>query len=241
MKRVSVFIYGIFSYLIFSGTFIYLILFVGDLFVAKTINSGATGNWTRALFVNLTLITLFGIQHTVMTRKSFKEKWTRNIANPIERSTYVLLSSLALLLLLWFWQPITATVWQVEVNWATLLLQWGFLLGWLVVFLSTWMIDHFDLFGVKQVWNYMRGNRHKPPDFMEPGFHKYVRHPLMMGFLIAFWSTPHMTVGHLVFSAGMTLYIFTGVYLEEKTMKRHFGEDYEDYKKRVSKIFPLQE
>lgn len=238
MKRFSVFVYGIISYLIFFGTFVYLILFVGDLYVPKTLNSGSAGSWAGALFVNIGLITLFGIQHTVMARKSFKERWTKIIAKPIERSTYVLLSSLAIILLLWFWQPMTATIWQVEANWASLLLQWGFWLGWLVLFLSTWMIDHFNLFGVKQVWNYLKGNKQNPPEFMEPGFYKYVRHPLMLGFLIAFWSTPHMTVGHLVFSTGMTVYIFIGVYFEEKAMLRRFGEAYEDYRERVPKFFP---
>lgn len=238
MKRLSAFLYGIISYFIFFGTFVYLILFVGDIYVPKTINSGTAGSLGSAIFINVGLITLFGLQHTVMARKSFKVWWTKVIAKPIERSTYVLLSSLALLFLLWFWQPMTATVWQVEVNWASLLLRWGFWLGWIVLFLSTWMIDHFNLFGVKQVWNYLKGNKQDPPGFMEPGFYKYVRHPLMLGFLIAFWSTPYMTVGHLVFSAGMTTYIFVGVYFEEKTMKHRFGEDYEDYRKRVPKFFP---
>lgn len=239
MKRLSAFIYGVISYLIFFGTFLYMILFLGDLFVPKTVNSGVSENWASALIINLGLITLFGIQHTLMARKSFKKKWTKIVAKPIERSTYVLLSSLAILLLLWFWQPITATVWQVDANWASLLLQWGFWLGWLVLFLSTWMIDHFDLFGVKQVWNYLKGRKQNAPPFMEPGFYKYVRHPLMLGFLIAFWSTPHMTAGHLIFSAGMTLYIVIGVYFEEKSMMQRFGEDYEDYKQRVPKFFPL--
>ncbi|NBC65874.1 MAG: DUF1295 domain-containing protein [Bacteroidetes bacterium] len=239
MKRISAFLYGIISYLIFFGTFIYLVLFTGDMIVPKTVNSGMEGNWVEALFINLGLIILFGLQHTVMARKSFKERWTNIVAKSIERSTYVLFSSLALILLLWLWQLISGTIWQVEASWLSVVLQWGFWLGWLVLFLSTWMIDHFNLFGLKQVWNYLRRNEQNQPGFIEPGFYKYVRHPLMLGFLIAFWATPHMTVGHFVFSAGMTLYIFVGVYYEEKAMARRFGDDYQDYRERVPKFIPF--
>lgn len=239
MKRFSAFFYGIISYLIFFGTFIYLILFTGDMIVPKTVNSGLENHWSEALTINLGLIILFGLQHTVMARKSFKDRWTNIVAKPIERSTYVLFSSFAIILLLWLWQPITGTIWQVEATWLTVILQWGFWLGWLVLFLSTWMIDHFNLFGLKQVWNYLRNNEQNSPEFMEPGFYKYVRHPLMLGFLIAFWSTPHMTVGHFVLSAGMTLYIFVGVYFEEKAMIRRFGDDYQNYKERVPKFIPF--
>ncbi len=240
MKRVLAFIYGIICYLIFFVSFLWLILFLGDFeaYVPTTVNSGAAGLFWSSLAVNLGLIVLFGIQHTVMARKSFKEKWTKIVARPIERSTYVLFSSVAVILLLWFWQPLPDTIWQVEATWASLILQWGFWLGWLILFLSTWMIDHFNLFGIKQVWNYMRDTEQNPPDFMEPGFYKFVRHPLMLGFLIAFWSVPHMTLGHMVFSLGMTIYIFIGVYYEEKAMIRRFGKDYQDYRQRVPKFFP---
>lgn len=239
MKRISAFIYGVISYLIFLVTFLYMIFFVGDIFVPKTINSGSEGGMLSAVLINIGLIVLFGIQHTVMARKSFKDRWTNILARPIERSTYVLFSSLALIVLMWFWQPLNATVWQVESNWASLLLQWGFWLGWLVTFLSTWMIDHFNLFGLRQVWNYMKDQKHNPPSFMEPGFYKFVRHPLMLGFFIAFWSTPHMTTGHMLFAAGMSVYIIVGVYFEEKAMIRRFGQDYEEYSERVPKFFPL--
>lgn len=240
MKSIAAFIYGLICYLVFFATFLWMILFLGNFeaYVPTTVNSGMEGSLPEALLINLGLIALFGIQHTVMARKSFKEKWTKIVARPIERSTYVLLSSVALILLLWFWQPLPETIWEVEATWASLILQWGFWLGWLILFLSTWMIDHFNLFGVKQVWNYMRDKEQSPPRFMEPGFYKYVRHPLMLGFLIAFWSIPKMTVGHLLFSAGMTLYIFIGVYFEEKAMMRRFGEKYEDYRERVPKFFP---
>lgn len=239
MKRISAFMYGILSYLIFFGSFVYLILFTGDILVPKTVNTGVASSWGEALLVNLGLIFLFGLQHTVMARKSFKKWWATIIPKPIERSTYVLFSSFAILLLLWLWKPMTGTIWNVESNWGSLILQWAFWLGWLILFLSTWMIDHFNLFGLKQVWNYMKKNNQNPPEFMEPGFYKYVRHPLMLGFLIAFWATPHMTVGHLVFSTGMTLYIFVGVYFEEKSMMRRFGDDYQEYKERVPKFIPF--
>ena len=239
MKRIIAFIYGVFSYLIFFATFLYMIFFVGDMVVPKTINSGSTGGLLSAVVINLGLIALFGFQHTCMARKSFKDRWTNILARPIERSTYVLFSSMALIVLMWFWQPLNATVWQVESNWASLLLQWGFWLGWLIIFLSTWMIDHFNLFGLRQVWNYMKDKKHTSPTFKEPGFYKFVRHPLMLGFFIAFWSTPHMTAGQMLFAAGMSVYIIVGVYFEEKAMIRRFGRDYEEYRERVPKFFPL--
>lgn len=240
MKRTMALLYGVICYLVFFGSFLWLILFLGDFeaYVPTTVNFGTAGSFAESLLINVGLIVLFGVQHTVMARQSFKEKWTNLVPKPVERSTYVLFSSLAVVLLLWFWQPLPETIWQVEVTWGSFILQWGFWLGWLILFLSTWMIDHFNLFGVKQVWNYWKGNDPNPPRFMEPGFYKYVRHPLMLGFLIAFWSIPHMTVGHLIFSAGMTLYILIGVYYEEKAMVRHFGKKYEDYRKRVPKFFP---
>lgn len=240
MKRLTALIYGIICYIIFFASFLWLVLFIGDFeaYVPTTVNSGTAGSVLQALLINIGLILLFGLQHTVMARKSFKEKWTKIVSQPVERSTYVLFSSVALILLLWFWQPITGIVWEIEAAWASLILQWGFWLGWLVLLLSTFMIDHFDLFGLKQVYDYWKGNTQKSPNFMEPGFYKYVRHPLMLGFLIAFWSTPVMTVGHLVFSLGMMMYILVGVYFEEKTMIRQFGDGYRDYRSRVPRFFP---
>lgn len=240
MKRALSFLYGIICYLIFFASFLWLILFLGgfEAYAPTTVNDGTSNSFVFSLFINVGLIALFGIQHTVMARQSFKEKWTKIVAKPIERSTYVLFSSIALILLLWFWQPLPQPVWQVDATWATLVLEWGFWLGWLILFLSTWMIDHFNLFGLKQVWNYLKGNEANPPRFMEPGFYKYVRHPLMLGFLIAFWSIPDMTVGHMIFSGGMSLYILVGVYFEEKAMTRRFGDKYENYRDRVPKFFP---
>ena len=240
MKRLSALAYAVLCYLLFFGTFVYMVLFLGNFsgLLPKTVNTGGGVTWIQALAINLSLIGLIGLQHSVMARKTFKKWWTQYISWPFERSTYVLFSSLAIILLLWFWQPITEPVWEVEAAWASLILNWGFWLGWLILFLSTYMIDHFSLFGLKQAWSYWKGEELQPPKFMEPGFYKYVRHPLMLGFIIAFWSVPRMTVGHLIFSAGMTAYIFIGVYFEEKSMIRRFGEKYEDYRQRVPKIFP---
>ncbi|WP_440998429.1 methanethiol S-methyltransferase [Fodinibius sp. SL11] len=240
MKKLIAFIYGIICYLIFFGSFLWLILFLGNFeaYAPTKVNSGAAAPLVQSLFVNVGLIALFGIQHTVMARKSFKNWWTKLVPKPVERSTYVLFSAIALILILWFWQPLPETIWKVETAGVSLVLQWGFWLGWLIVFLSTWMIDHFNLFGIKQVWNYLRDKEQSPPQFMEPGFYRYVRHPLMLGFLIAFWSVPQMTVGHLVFSFGMTIYIIVGVYFEEKAMIRRFGDEYIEYSERVPKFFP---
>ncbi|NGP88506.1 isoprenylcysteine carboxylmethyltransferase family protein [Aliifodinibius halophilus] len=240
MKKLIAFIYGVICYLIFFASFLWMILFLGgfEVYAPTAVNEGVSGSLAESILINLGLIALFGVQHTVMARKSFKEWWTKFVPQPLERSTYVLFSAIALILILWFWQPLPETVWHVDTVWVSLVLQWGFWLGWLVLFLSTWMIDHFNLFGLKQVWNYMRGIEQHSPQFMEPGFYKYVRHPLMLGFLIAFWSIPHMTVGHFIFSGGMTLYILIGVFYEEKAMVQRFGNKYKDYRDRVPKFFP---
>ncbi|WP_249066703.1 methanethiol S-methyltransferase [Halalkalibaculum roseum] len=240
MKRFLVLLYAVIAYLLFFATFLYMILFLGNYseLLPKTVNSGDEIALMPAVLINLGLIALFGLQHSIMARKSFKKWWTQYVAWPVERSTYVLFSTFALILLLWLWQPINEPVWEVNATWVSLILSWGFWLGWLVLFLSTYMIDHFRLFGLRQAWSYWKGEELQPPKFMEPGFYKYVRHPLMLGFLIAFWSVPRMTVGQLIFSAGMTTYIFIGVYFEEKAMLRRFGEKYEDYRERVPKFFP---
>ena len=240
MKRMLALLYGIICYTIFFATFLWMIVFLGDFeaYAPTSVNSGITGSMPEALLINVGLILLFGLQHTVMARKSFKEKWTKFVPQQVERSTYVLFSSVVLAGLFWFWQPITVIVWQVDITWLSLILKGGFWLGWFLVLLSTFLISHFNLFGLKQVYDNWKSNEPKSPSFMEPGLYKYVRHPLMLGFLIAFWSVPTMTVGHLVFSLGMTIYILVGVYFEEKTMMREFGDEYQDYKSRVPKFFP---
>ena len=240
MKKITTFIYGIFAYLIFLMTAIYTIGFLGNFIVPKSINSGLGISFISSLFINLSLLSLFAVQHSVMARASFK-KWLAKFMNPaIERSTYVLLSSLALILLYWKWQPMKTIIWQVEnevISWVI----WGiFGIGWLVVFASTFMINHFELTGLQQVLNYLRQRQAASTKFEVNYLYKFVRHPLMLGFLIVFWATPLMTVGHLVFTLILTLYIFVAVkYLEEKDLRKAIGEEYEAYQKEVPMIVPF--
>jgi len=232
--------YGIVSYILFLGSFLYAIGFVGDLVVPKTINTGPEAStFGQALLINALLLGLFAVQHSVMARRWFKEWWTRIVPEHLERSTYVLFSSLALFLLYWLWRPMPEVIWSVEPGiWSTLLtgLFW---LGWLIVLSSSWMINHFDLFGLRQVWLHLKDREYKPVGFQKPALYKYVRHPLMLGFLIAFWATPEMTVGHLVFSIATTGYIFIGIWLEERDLVHHLGDEYRKYRERVSMVFPF--
>ncbi len=238
--RILSFIYGTVAYLIFLGSFLYAIAFVGDFGVPKTINSGpeAATLW-QALVINGLLLGLFAVQHSVMARPGFKKWWTRIVPSQVERSTYVLFSSLILLLLFWQWQPLPDVIWHAEGGWATVLtvLFW---LGWFLVLLATFMINHFDLFGLRQVWLYLKGREYTPLEFQEPGLYKYVRHPIMLGFVIAFWATPHMTLGHLVFSSATTGYILIGIWFEERDLIRYYGERYREYRKRVGMLIPFR-
>ena len=238
--RILSFIYGIVAYLIFLGSFLYAIAFVGDFLVPKTINSGpeATG-LIQALAINAVLLLLFAVQHSVMARDGFKKWWTKIIPSHVERSTYVLLSSLLLILLFWQWRPLPDTIWSIEAGvWSTII-NGLFWLGWGIVLLSTFMINHFDLFGLRQVYLHLKGEEITPVKFQEPGLYKYVRHPLMLGFIIAFWATPHMTLGHLVFSIATTGYIFVGIWFEERDLIRSHGEKYRKYRERVNMLIPF--
>lgn len=238
MKRILAFIYGIVSYLIFLVTFLYSIGFVGDFLVPKTIDTGSPGDFTSALLVNLGLLGLFAVQHSGMARSSFKKWWTRIIPKPIERSTYVLLSSAVLILLMSFWRPLPTTIWEVEQQ-AGRWILWGlFGLGWLIVLVSTYMISHFHLFGLKQVHQHLRQEEISGPRFQTPGFYRYVRHPLMAGFFIAFWATPHMTLGHLLFALATSGYILIALRFEERDMIERFGDTYRKYRQQVPMIFP---
>ena len=239
MSKVLVFVYGVVAYLIFFASFLYLAGFLTNMVVPKTIDSGVVEPFWQSLLVNLILLTIFALQHSVMARPGFKAWWVRIIPNAIERSTYVLLSSLALFLLYYYWQPMTSMVWQVEHEIARIVL-WGlFAFGVLIVFLSTFMIGHFELFGLKQVLNHFLGKGQITPFFRSPGFYQLVRHPIMTGFIIAAWATPDMSQGHFVFALVSTLYILVALRFEENDLLNSLGEAYKSYQERVPQLIPF--
>lgn len=237
-RRLCVLIYGVVSYFIFFGTFLYALGFVGNLVVPKSMDSPATAPPLTSLFVNLALLGVFAVQHSVMARPWFKQALTRTIPQAAERSTYVLLSSLALLLLFWKWQPMGGVVWNVESSVGRGLLHAGFTLGWLLVLVTTFLINHFDLFGLRQVWLFFRGAPYVPLRFGTPGPYKLVRHPLYVGWFCAFWFTPTMTVTHLVFAIATSLYILIAIRLEERDLVTIHGQDYLRYREQVPMLIP---
>jgi protein-S-isoprenylcysteine O-methyltransferase Ste14 len=238
LSRFIAFLYGIAAYLVFFITFLYAVGFVSGYMVPKTIDSGAVASPAGALIIDLLLMSLFAIQHSVMARPRFKEWWTQFIPKSIERSTYVLLASLALALLLWQWRPMPTVVWQIsEPHLALAATVMGFV-GWLVVLSSTFLINHFELFGLHQVAGNLAGRSMPAQRFRTPLFYKLVRHPIYLGFIIAFWATPTMTAGHLLFAAVTTAYIFVGIWLEERDLVALFGDEYLRYRERVSMLVP---
>ena len=232
-------VYGVLCYVIFLGSFLYAIGFVGNLVVPKTIDSPSSTALPEALAINLALLALFAVQHSVMARAGFKAVWTRLVAPSVERSTYVLISSLLLALICWKWQAIPAVVWDVSSPILKAFLLGLFALGWLILLISTFIINHFDLFGLRQVYLRARGIAYTPVKYSERAFYRHVRHPLYLGFLIAFWATPHMSVGHLVFSIATSGYIFVGIFLEERDLLRYHGAQYTAYRARVPMVFPI--
>lgn len=239
MKKIFSLLYGLVCYLAFFGTILYAIGFVGNLVVPKTIDSKPDTVLPLALIVNASLLLLFALQHSIMARPGFKRWWTRIIPEHLERSTYVILASLCLMLLMWQWQPIGGIVWSIENGTVKSILLIIYLSGWIIVFSSTFLINHFDLFGLRQVWLYFRGKPYAQLPFRIPLVYKLVRHPLYLGFLIAFWSTPVMTLAHFLFAILTTGYIITAIQFEEKDLQNVFGEKYRSYKKRVPMIIPF--
>ncbi len=236
--RFLAFIYGFASYALFFVTFLYAIGFVSGLTVPKTIDSGPAGPVPEALIVDLLLMSIFAIQHSVMARKQFKQWWTQFVPKPVERSTYVLLSSLALVLLFWQWRPIPAIAWEITDQRIAVTVVGLSLTGWLIVLTSTFLINHFELFGLHQVANNLTGRPMPAMRFRTPLFYKFVRHPIYLGFIIAFWAAATMTIGHLLFAAVTTAYIFVGILLEERDLVDLFGDDYRRYKHHVSMLLP---
>jgi protein-S-isoprenylcysteine O-methyltransferase Ste14 len=239
MGRLFSFLYGVVAHIGFLVVFLYLIGFLGNFFVPKSIDTGEAVPFGQALLINLILIAIFGIQHSVMARPSFKLKWTKLVPKHIERSTYVWISNLLMVLLFWQWQPMSGTVWNVEQPIVATVLWVLFAYGWVMIVLTSFMINHFDLFGTRQVYLHLVQKEYTPLKFKTIGFYKYVRHPLMVGWIIAFWATPHMSVGHLVFALGTTAYILIAIRIEEKDLVKFHGKDYEDYRRQVSMVVPF--
>jgi protein-S-isoprenylcysteine O-methyltransferase Ste14 len=238
ISKVLIFIYGVACYMVFFAAFAYLIGFVGNLSVPKSIDSGTLTLFPRAALFDLGLMALFGIQHAVMAREKFKKWWTRIVPASMERSTFVLIASLSLLFLAWQWQALPQVIWNIDDPMGVLVLQAIFWLGWLTVLVSSFSIDHFDLFGLKQAYMQLRGKENYPPKFKTPCVYRIVRHPMMLGLVLAFWAAPRMSVGHLVFAVGMTIYILVGITLEERSLVREFGDQYRDYQRKTAMLIP---
>lgn len=239
MKRILIFTFGLLAYLIFAACFVYTIGFTGNLLVPKPIDGSGQVPLALALPVDLGLVALFGLQHSLMARASFK-RWLQGwVPKPAIRSVFVLSASLALILLYWGWQPIGSALWSFSEGWLYLGLEVLFWVGWGMVVVSTFLIDHFDLFGLRQVVLYLRGKSYTPVEFKEPAPYRYVRHPLMFSILVAFWATPHMSLGHFIFAAGMTAYILIGISYEERDLLKSYGQAYGRYRQTVSMLIPL--
>lgn len=232
-------LYGAAAYVLFVATFLYAIGFVGNLLVPRSIDSGAAAPLVTALVIDLLLLALFAVQHSVMARRGFKRWWTRLVPAPVERSTYVLAATAALALLLWQWRPIAEpVVWSVQHPAGIAIVQAVFWLGWAVALRSTFLINHFELLGLHQVWSRFVGRAMPPTEFRTPGLYRHVRHPLYLGFVLCFWATPTMTAGHLLFAVATTGYILIGIWFEERDLVAQFGDRYRLYRQRVGMLLP---
>jgi len=239
MGRYLVFLFGAASYVFFFLTFLYAIGFVGNLAVPKTIDSGEPGPVVTAIIINSVLLLIFALQHSVMARLKFKRWWTTIVPSAIERSIYVFLTSAALILMFWQWRPMPSVIWDVQNPVGAYVLLAIFFLGWGIVLVGTFLISHFELFGLAQVFRYLQGKEFTWAAFRTPFLYGFVRHPIMLGFIIAFWATPRMTFGHLLFAFATTVYILIALHFEEKDLVEIHGEEYEAYKTRVSMIVPM--
>jgi len=238
MRRTLFFAYGIGNYLLFFGIYAWLACFVGNLLIPRTIDFGPAAPRGQALIIDLALLLLFGLQHSLMARPAFKAQWTRLIPTPIERSTYMLASSLALAALMWFWRPIDIVIWNITHPLGWWLAAALFATGWLLVPLVSLAINHFDLFGVRQVWLHWQGRPYTPLEFRTPLPYNFVRHPLYIGWAIAFWAIPTMTLGHLLFAGSMTVYMALAARVEERDLVGYFGQQYDDYRRAVPMFVP---
>ncbi|MHC4470588.1 MAG: methanethiol S-methyltransferase [Planctomycetota bacterium] len=238
MSRILVFVYGLIAYVAFLAAFLYAIGFVGNSVVPKSIDSGVEGPATTSILINMLLLGLFAVQHTIMARPGFKAWWTTIVPRSVERSTFVLATSLLLMLLFWQWRPMGAIVWSVDSALPRTILTGVSLAGWGLVLYGSFLIDHFDLFGLRQVLLHLRGRPYKHHPFMERSVYRLIRHPLMAGFIIAFWATPTMTEGHLLFACVTTAYIFFGIKMEERDLLKMLGDDYRRYHARTPMLLP---
>jgi len=239
MKRVLVLFYGLLAYLFFLGTFSYAVCFAGGIFVPKTIDRGLETPAAKAIVIDLVLLSIFAIQHSVMARQGFKRRWTQVVSWYAERSTYVVAASAALALVLWQWRPVPHVIWDVRGGWTEVFMWSLFSLGWGILLLSTFLVNHFELFGLQQVWGHFRGREFHSPAFKTPGLYRVIRHPLYAGFLIGFWATPLMTAGHMLFSVACSGYILLGIYFEERDLIKAFGQEYRNYRRRVPMLIPF--